>query len=103
MFRILLYGIIRSISHVGPLDGLMGGRFILVFLSVICIIGAKGLYIATMVAGYWFLGLSTVAIMIGLQFVPQLMLALFTTIGCSRSSVALIIYHPETLLLPSGT
>ena len=47
--------------------------------------------------------LSTAVMMIGLQFVPQLILALVTTIGCSWSSMKLIPYHPETLLLPSGT
>ena len=46
--------------------------------------------------------LSTAIMMIGLQFVPQLILALVTTIGCSWSSMQLIPYHPETLLLPSG-
>ena len=114
LFRILLYGIIRSIRPLGPLDGLMGGRFILVLLSVLAIMGAKGVYIAQVVALYpgaevfsdneLDLSLSSVTLMIGLLFVPQLiMLALVTTIGCSWSSIALIPYHSETLLLPSGT
>ena len=114
MFRILLYGIIRSIPPLGPLDGLIGGRFILVLLSVLSLIGAKGVYIGSVVAEYpgsqvfpqtdeHVLSLSSATLMFGLQFVPQFMLALVTTIGCSRSSIALILYHSETLLLPSGT
>ena len=118
LLRILLYGIIRSIRPLGPLDGLMGGRFILVLLSIISILIAKGVYIAQVAAQYpnaikiynesagayeRVLSLSSVILMIGLLFVPQLMLALVTTIGCSWSSITLIPYHPETLLLPSGT
>ena len=104
-FRILLYGIIRSIRPIGPLDGLMGGRFILVFLSVLCLLGAKGVYIAFCMdfGNHQIIPLSTATTMIGLLFVPQLMLALVSTIGCSWSSLKLIPYHPETILLPSGT
>ena len=47
--RILLYGIIRSIRPIGPLDGLMGGRFILVFFSVLFLTGAKVAYISIIV------------------------------------------------------
>ena len=106
MLRILLYGVIRTIRPVGPLDGLLGVRFIVAFLSVLCLIGTKGVFIA-LVGGYsrytvgrW--SLSTATGMIGLQFIPQIMLALFTTIGFSSSSIKLILHHPETLLLPSG-
>ena len=87
----------------------MGGRFILVLISVISIMMAKGVYIAWVVDEGWgyhirpVLSLSSVILIIGLLFVPQLMLALVTTIGCSWSSIALIAYHPETLLLPTGT
>ena len=95
----------------------MGGRFILVLLSVLSLFGAKGLYIAQVVAEYpvaksinesasayeTAFSLTFATLMIGLLFVPQLMLALVTTIGCSWSSITLIPYHPETLLLPTGT
>ena len=103
--RVLLYGIIRSIRPIGPLDGLMGGRFILAFLSVLCILMAKMLYVATVFTGYDELGISVLSatLMIGLQFVPQLMMAIFTTIGFSWNSFKLIPYHPDTLLLSSGT
>ena len=114
MIRILLYGVIRTIRPLGPLDGLLGGRFIVAFLSVLCIIVAKGYFIAAVVSSYInepFLDyssytkadLSLPTIIVGMQFIPQIMLALFTTIGFSWSSMKLIVYHPETLLLPSGT
>ena len=118
MFRILLYGVIRTIRPLGPLDGLLGGRFIVAFLSVLCLILAKGAIIGIVVNEYtaWTfdneltnfnyiygeMTLSSATMIIGLQFIPQLMLALFTTIGFSSSSMKLILYHPETLLLPSG-
>ena len=105
MFRILLYGIIRTIRPLGPLDGLLGGRFILAFLSVLCILGAKGVFIGIVVIGYYDVEvpLSTSILVVGLQFVPQLILATFTVIGFSWNSMKLIPYHPETLLLSSGT
>ena len=108
MFRILLYGVIRTIRPLGPLDGLLGGRFIVAFLSVLFIIWAKAGFIGIVVSKYtdaFYGGAVTLSIatsIIGLQFIPQLILALFTTIGFSWSSMKLIVYHPETLLLPSG-
>ena len=106
LFRSLLYGMIRSIRPLGPLDGLLGGRFILAFLSVLCILGAKGVFIGTVVISYYdvevSLSLSTSILLVGLQFVPQLILATFTVIGFSWSSIKLIPYHPEILLLSSG-
>ena len=88
----------------GPLDGLLGGRFIVAFFSVLCILGAKGIFIATVILEYSTsnLSLSTATVIIALQFVPQIILSVFTTIGFSMSSMKLILYHPETLLLSSG-
>ena len=90
----------------GPLDGLLGGRFIVAFLSVLGILGAKGIFIAIVVleysADYNTLSLSTATLVIALQFVPQIILSVFTTIGFSSNSMKLIPYHPETLLLSSG-
>ena len=100
MFRILLFGIIRTIRPLGPLDGLLGGRFIVAFLSVLCLMVAKGVLIYIGVGGA--MTLSGITVIISLQFIPQLMLALFTTIGFSWNSMKLILYHPETLLLPLG-
>ena len=89
----------------GPLDGLLGGRFILAFLSVLCILLAKMFYVASVVIENDESGLSPLLaiLMIGLQFVPQLILAIFTTIGFSWNSLKLILYHPETVVLSTGT
>ena len=88
----------------GPLDGLLGGRFILALLSILCILLAKMFYIALVVIEYDENGLSPLLaiLMIGLQFVPQLILAIFTTIGFSWNSLKLILYHPETVVLSTG-
>ena len=111
MFRILLFGIIRTIRPLGPLDGHLGGRFILAFFSVLCLIGAKAVFIAFVNIEYTLntrsdglsLSLSTAAMIVGLQFLPQLLLS-STSIGFWRSwsSIKLILLHPETLLLSSG-
>ena len=108
LFRILLFGIVRTIRPLGPLDGLLGGRFILAFFSVLCLILAKGLFTAVVVNAHYGvsdsdLSLSTATMMIGLQFVPQIIMAGCTAIGFSWNSAKLILHHPETLLLSSGT
>ena len=76
------------------------------FLSVACLVVAKGVYIAFFVITFNKNGIdlpsTTATLMIGLQFLPQLILSIFTTIGFSWSSMKLIIYHPETLLLSTG-
>ena len=102
---ILLFGIIRSIRPLGPLDGLMGGRFILCFLSVLCILCAKMGYVVAVAIAYddgYGTSIRAATLMIVFQFVPQIILAIFTTIGFSWNSIKLIVYHPETLLLSSG-
>ena len=88
----------------GPLDGLLGGRFILAFFSVLCILLAKMFYVAIVVIENDENGLSPLfaILMIGLQFVPQLILAISTTIGFSWNSLKLILYHPETVVLSTG-
>ena len=103
LFRILLFGIVRTIRPLGPLNGLLGGRFILAFLSVLFLVLAKGLFLADVVDPLSLIPLSISTMLIGLQFVPQLILACFTTIGFSWNSAKLIAYHPETLLLSAGT
>ena len=99
MFRILVFGVIRTIR---PFEE--GGRFIVVFLSVLCLLVAKMVFIGEVVSRYTqaYLSLSAATTMIGLLFVPQLILAIFTSVGFSVSSMKLIAYHPETLLLSSG-
>ena len=35
-------------------------------------------------------------------FIPQLLIAIFSTIGCSVNSIKTLFYHPELLILPTG-
>ena len=35
-------------------------------------------------------------------FIPQLLIAIFSTIGCSVNSITTLFYHPELLILPTG-
>ena len=73
------------------------------FLSVLFVLVAKGVAIGVAEENFNDKGsLSVTWVIISLQFIPQIMLALLTTIGFSWSSMKLIFYHPETLLLPTG-
>ena len=108
MFRLLLYGVCRTIKPSGPLDGLLGGRFILAFMVCTFISLSKGFTIGWIV-------LSSNGLVVGVQmnrveavglvsalFLPQFIISLFSTIGLSINSLKTILYHPELLLLPSG-
>ena len=111
-FRLLLFGICRMIKPEGPLDGLLGGRFILAFLSCLASIVAKGVFIGFTVAiyqypinNYWRdiqISLLTAFTIVGLLFVPQFLVALFSTVGFKMSSLKLLVHHPETVLLSAG-
>ena len=107
-FRFMIYGVARTIHPSGPLDGLLGGRFILSFLAstfhglakmvtIGCVVyftytGNQGFRIEPSVA----MGL------ISALFLPQFLMSVCTTIGISINSFKTILYHIELLLLPTS-
>ena len=107
-FRFMIYGVARTIHPSGPLDGLLGGRFILSFLASTFHGLAKmvtiGCVVYTMFAGSPHRRIkASVAIgLISPLFIPQFLMSIYATIGFSVNSLKTILYHIELLLLPTG-
>ena len=77
---------------------------ILAFFSCLAPLVAKGVFIAYTVLLYQGCCTSILLLyIVVLLFVPQFILALFSTVGLSISSLKLVVQHPETVLLPIGT
>ena len=107
-FGFMIYGVARTIHPSGPLDGLLGGRFILSFLACTFHGVAKMVTIGWIVL-FSFTGSPSQNIetskaigLISALFLPQFLLSIFTTIGFSVNSLKTILYHIELLLLPTG-
>ena len=97
-------GVCRVIKPTGPLDGLLGGRFLTAFAACLFTGLAKGGLIA------WLVGIPedymSITEKMTLFFVislPPLFMALFSTIGFTKSNFKLLIYKPEFIIMPTGT
>ena len=117
-FRTLLFGVCRIISSSnGPVDGMLGGRFILLFFTCMSFLLYKGLLFnfvmtsAIIKTGNQYslsifnsipLVESHTILFLLLQFIPQMLLSIFSTIGFSKNSFKLIFQHPELLLISTG-
>ena len=104
--RALLFGVCRTISPTGPLDGILGGRFITVFFASLFLILGRAWAI---IVFFYFLQFysynitNPVKVVLVLSlFIPQLILSLFSTIGFSKNSFKVIFHHPYLILMPTG-
>ena len=103
----MIYGVTRTIHPSGPLSGLLGGRFFLAYLACTFHGLAKAVIIGFVVL---FVNLedrismekSTAIGYVSSLFLPQFLMALYSTIGFSVNSFKTIFHHIELLLLPSG-
>ena len=103
-FRLLLLGVCRVIKPTGPLDGLLGGRFLTAFAACLITGLAKGGLIGLLVAIPE--DLMSIIEKMTLFFVislPPLFMALFSTIGFTKSNLKILIYKPEFIIMPTGT
>ena len=97
-------GVCRVIKPTGPLDGLLGGRFLTAFAACLFTILAKGVLIGVLAAlpevrmtvtektTYFFI-----------LSLPPLFMAVLTTIGFTRDSLKLLVYKSELIIMPIGT
>ena len=102
----MIYGVARTIHPSGPLDGLLGGRFILSYLACIFHGLAKAVTIGWIVA-FTYTGPRIFEHSVGMKlipalFLPQFLMSIYTTIGFSVNSFKTILFHIELLLLPTG-
>ena len=103
----MIYGVTRTIHPSGPLSGLLGGRFFLAYLACTFHGLAKAVIMGFVVL---FVNLedrismekSTAIGYVSSLFLPQFLMALYSTIGFSVNSFKTIFHHIELLLLPSG-
>ena len=101
--RTLLFGVCRTISPTGPLHGLLGGRFIIAFFASLASVVTKGLSIGLVLHFLSKKSSSTKILYSVSLFSPQLIMALFCTIGFSKKSFEVILDHSDLILQPTGT
>ena len=104
IFRLLLLGVCRIIKPTGPLDGLLGGRFLTAFAACLFTGAAKGALIGFLVAipGIYMSYIEKIALFFVISL-PPLFMALRGTIAFTRNSLKIIIYKPELITMPIGT
>ena len=101
LFRLLLLGVCRVIKPTGPLDGILGGRFLVAFTACLFTGAVKATLIGLLVSedSLSFIEKITLFLVIPL---PPLLMALFSTIGFTRNSFKVMIYRPELIIMPIG-
>ena len=103
----MLFGVCPIISTKGPLHGMLGGRFILLFFACVSILVSRALLCTlTVFSRKWSNGVPKIDfiffLLIAAQLMPQLFLSLFSTIGFSKKSLKLVFKHPALFIMPSG-
>ena len=106
--RTLLFGVCPTISTIGPLHGMLGGRFILLFFTCLSFLFLKANLFSLTIISYELNGVTVtqidfiIILLLAVQLMPQFFLSLFSTIGFSKESLKLVFQHPALLLMPSG-
>ena len=97
-----MFGVCNTISPTGPAHGLFGGRFILAFFASLASIITKGISIALVLHFHVHVSNLTRSFYVLMLFTPQILMALFCTIGFSKKSFELILEHIDLILQPAG-
>ena len=94
-----------TVKPIGPLDGILTGRFLMVFIASLSLMLSRGLFIANIVkieARLDFTIPLAIA-MNSLLFTPQLLLALCAVATWRKNVILKIIFlHCDLILLPVG-
>merc|ERR1711988_1318190 len=104
--KCLKNGVARTIGDEGCLDGLLSCRHLLAFFACGLSLVARGvcLGIVTVSPEINYSTPSYLLLPIFLLFVPQCLLAIFSTLNLSsKSSLKIITHHPSLLILPTFT
>ena len=117
MAKSLKLGVCRTMAREGPLDGLFTGKFIFLVMTCAGVLVWKGLIISYLILftkerqlsflvqgnrTYNYIILIQTLLVFGL-FIPQTLLATFSTIGWSKASLKILLQHPYLILLPTFT
>ena len=103
LFRLLLLGVCRVIKPTGPLDGLLGGRFLTAFAACLFTGAAKAALIGSFIGfSEYFMSITEKMILFFVISLPPLFMALFSTIGFTKSNLKILIYKPEFIIMPTG-
>ena len=100
----MLLGVCRTISPIGPANGLFGGRFILSFFANLFSVVTKALSVGMVlhILDKNDSSLYTKIVHLFLLFIPQIIISLFCTVGWCKKSVQNIYKHPDLIIQPSG-
>ena len=104
-FRTMQMGKCTTIKPVGPLEGILTGRFLMVFLASLTLLLSRGLFIANIVKieAREDLTIPLAIAMNSLLFLPQLLLALCAVATWKKNGILkMIFYHCDLILLPVG-
>ena len=102
-FRLLLLGVCRVVKPTGPLDGLLGGRFLTAFAACLFTGAAKGALFGFFVTiPESFMSITEKMTLFFVISLPPLFMALFSTIGFTKSNLKILIYKPEFIIMPTG-
>ena len=94
-------GVCRVIKPTGPLDGLLGGRFLTAFAACYFTILAKGILIS-LVAAIPEMTVTEKTTYFLILYLPPLFMAVLTTIGFTRDSLKIFVLKPELIIMPIG-
>ena len=104
-FRTMQMGKCTTIKPVGPLNGILTGRFFMVFLASLALLLSRGFFIANIVKieAREDFTIPLAMAMNSLLFLPQMLLSLWAVSSWRKDGIIkMIFYHCDLILLPVG-
>ena len=104
--KCLKFGVCRLIAEGGAMDGYFTCRFFMAFLSCGSVLWAKGFMIGVIEVVILDVHRSSIQVAMAFcfgLFIPNMALALWSSVGSSKSSLKMLIHHPSIIILPMFT